>query len=164
MVNVRKLFVALVFCALGLSAAVPATGQGIKWWQSERFQKELTLSPEQITRLDEIFQSSLPALRAQKRALDKLEDELSEMILDARVLEPELEAFVARVEAARAELAKTRTLQLYRMRRVLTVDQHTRMKSLHDEWERERRRNRDDRPHPEKKNDPPPPNGPSLIQ
>lgn len=149
---VRKLFVALVLGALVLgTVSAPAAAQGFKWWQSERFQKELGLSAEQISRLDEIFRSSLPQLRAQKRALDKLEDELSEMIREGRVAEPELEAFVERVEASRAELGKTRTLQLYRMRRVLTDEQNTKMKALHDEWERERRRGRGDHPMPDKK-------------
>lgn len=146
MVKVRKLFVALVLGALGLAIAAPASAQGFKWWESERFQKQLALTPEQISKLDEIFQSYLPALRAQKRALDKLEDELSRMILEARVAEPELEAFVVGVEAARAELGKTRTLQLYRMRRVLSAEQNKKMKDLHDEWERERRKGRDSQP------------------
>jgi Spy/CpxP family protein refolding chaperone len=146
--KVRKLFVALVLAALGLATDTPATAQGFKWWASERFQKGLALSPEQITQLDAIFQGTLPVLRAQKRALDKLEDELSRMIGEARAGEPELEAFAVRVEAARAELGKTRTLQLYRMRRVLTLEQHKKMKELHDEWERERHKGRDNRDNP----------------
>jgi Spy/CpxP family protein refolding chaperone len=143
MVKVRKLFVALVLSVIGLAPAAPVSAQGFKWWESERFQKAMALTPEQITQLDTIFQSGLPALRAQKRALDKLEDELSKMFLEGRVGEPELEAFAMRVEAARAELGKTRTLQLYRMRRVLSLEQHKKMKELHDEWERERHRGRD---------------------
>lgn len=146
MFKVRKLVVALVLAAAAFWMAEPAPAQGFKWWQSERFQKEMSLTPEQINRLDEIFQASLPALRAQKRALDKLEDELSQMIGEARVGEPEIEAFVERVEAARAELSKTRTLQLYRMRRVLSADQQKKMKALHDEWERERHKGRDSQP------------------
>lgn len=147
MFKVRKLVVALVLGAAVLWVAEPARAQGFKWWQSERFQKELALTPEQIGRLDEIFQAALPALRAQKRALDKLEDELSQMIGEARVGEPDIEAFVERVEAARAELSKTRTLQLYRMRRVLNVEQQKKMKALHDEWERERHK-KDDQKRP----------------
>lgn len=152
MFKVRKLLVALVLGAAVLWIAAPAPAQGFKWWQSERFQKELALTSEQIGRLDGIFQAALPALRAQKRALDKLEDELSQMIGEARVGEPEVEAFVERVENARAELSKTRTLQLYRMRRVLNADQQKKMKVLHDEWERDRHKGRDNPPkHPDNK-------------
>ena len=89
--------------------------QGNKWWQNERFQKGLALTPEQIAKLEEVFQTAMPSLRAQKRAFDKLEDELSTMVREARVGERELEEFVVRVEAARADLSKTRTLMLYRM-------------------------------------------------
>jgi Spy/CpxP family protein refolding chaperone len=139
----RKLFVVLVLAAIALSGVSSAGAQGFRWWQNERFQKELALTPDQITRLEAVFQSSLPALRAQKRALDKLEDELSELIAEAKVAEPEFEQFAARVEAARAELGKTRTLQLFRLRQVLTAEQHAKLKALHEEWERERHRGRD---------------------
>ena len=37
-----------------------------------------------------------------------------------------------RVEAARAELSRTRTLQLFRMRRVLTDEQNAKIKEMHD--------------------------------
>jgi Spy/CpxP family protein refolding chaperone len=146
MVNVRKLFVALVLGAICLTTTDSAAAQGSKWWESDRFQKSLALTPEQIGKLGQIFQDTSPTLRAQKRALDKLEDELSQMVLEARVGEPEFEAFVARVEAARAELGKTRTLMLYRMRCVLSAEQHKKMKSLHDERERERHGGRDNQP------------------
>jgi Spy/CpxP family protein refolding chaperone len=143
MASIRKLFVGLVLMAVALAGVNPAGAQGFRWWQNERFQKGLALTPEQIARLEEVFQSSLPALRAQKRALDKLEDELSELIAEAKVAEPEFEQFAARVEAARAELGKTRTLQLFRMRQVLTAEQHLKLKALYEEWERERHRGRD---------------------
>ena len=45
-----------------------------------------------------------------------------------------------RVEAARAELSRTRTLQLFRMRRVLSDEQNIKMKELHDHDRRERDR------------------------
>lgn len=155
MTTVRKLFVALVLSGCILAPTAPAAAQGFKWWESERFQKALALTPDQTERLDEIFQSYLPALRAQKRALDKLEDELSRMILEARVGDAEFEAFVVRVEASRSELGKTRTLQLYRMRRVLSAEQYKKVKELHDEWERERRKGRDNQTRQKQQQDKP---------
>jgi Spy/CpxP family protein refolding chaperone len=152
MVNVRKLFVALVLGAVSFMTADASAAQGSKWWESDRFQKSLALTPDQIANLDRIFQETSPTLRAQKRALDKLEDELSQMVLEAKVGAPEFEAFVARVEAARAELGKTRTLMLYRMRCVLSLEQHKKMKSLHDERERERHGDRDNQPRRQDRN------------
>ena len=136
----RKLFVCLTLSLLALVVAVRSVdAQGFKWWQGERFSKELALTPDQSSRLERCFQALQPTLRAQKRALDKLEDELSKIIQDAQVQEPEVEQFVARVEAARADLGKTRTLMLYRMRRILTTEQHMKLLTLLEVAEKERK-------------------------
>jgi len=136
----RKLFVCLTLSLLVLAAeTAPMAAQGNKWWQNERFQKGLALTPEQIAKLEDVFQAAMPSLRAQKRAFDKLEDELSTMVREARVGERELEEFVVRVEAARADLSKTRTLMLYRMHRILSPEQNVKLDELFDQMERERR-------------------------
>jgi Spy/CpxP family protein refolding chaperone len=121
------------------AVTVPAKAQGFKWWQNERFQKGLALTSEQIIKLEDVFQATMPSLRAQKRAFDKLEDELSTMVREARVEERELEEFVVRVEAARADLSKTRTLMLYRMHRILSPEQNVKLDELFDQMEKERR-------------------------
>ena len=89
----RKLFVCLTLSLLALVVGVTTTqAQNFKWWKDDRFIKELALTPDQIARIDAVFQAPQPTLRAQKRALDKLEDELSAMIHDPKVEEAELEA------------------------------------------------------------------------
>lgn len=135
----RKSFVCLTLSLLVSTWAAPLQAQGFKWWQNERFQKGLSLSPDQIAKLESVFQAALPTLRAQKRAFDKLEDELSKMVREARVEERELEEFVIRVEAARADLSKTRTLMLFRMHRLLSAEQNVKLDQLFDQLERERR-------------------------
>jgi Spy/CpxP family protein refolding chaperone len=133
-------------CVLGAVAlaalALPdrAAAQGFKWWQSETFQREMSLSAEQTARLEEIFQGAVPALRAQKQALDKIEDEFSALVADGRADESQALEHITRLEAARSELGRTRGLMLYRMRRILTSDQHVKLKVLHDQYERDRRR------------------------
>ncbi len=122
--------VLLAFCA------APALAQRGKWWQNERFQSELSLTPEQSTRLEEIFQKTQPTLRQRMRALDNAEDEFDRLVEsgdDASVLE-----HVGIVEAARAELNKTRTVMLLRMRRSLTTDQWAKFTALVDERNRQR--------------------------
>jgi Spy/CpxP family protein refolding chaperone len=135
----RKLFICLTLSLFWLATPAVAEAQGFKWWQAERFQKGLSLSPDQSQRLEDVFQAASPTLRAQKRALDKLEDELAKMVREARVEEREVEAFVVRVEAARADLSKTRTLMFFRMHRILTPDQNVKLDELFQEIERERR-------------------------
>ena len=45
------------------SQPAPAAAQSFKWWQHEKFQRELVLAPEQVTRLEDIFQAAGPAMR-----------------------------------------------------------------------------------------------------
>jgi hypothetical protein len=71
------------------------------------------------------------------RALDQAEDELNKLIEkgdDASVM-----AHMGVVEAARAELNKTRTLMLLRMRRSLTADQWATFTALASEHNQRRR-------------------------
>ena len=133
----RKLFICLAL-SLIVADAQPASAQSFKWWQMERFQKGLTLTQEQIDRIEAIFQTAEPSLRAQKAALDKAEHKLSKVITDTKSDEATVVQAAERVESARAELSRTRTLQLFRMRRVLTDEQNLRMKEMHDHDRRER--------------------------
>src|SRR5262245_23897515 len=108
----RKLFICLTLSLIGLAWATPAQAQRFRWWTDERVIGELTLTTDQSARIESVFQASQPALRAQQRALSMLEAELSKLVQDAKVDEPELEHFAGKVEAARADLAKTRTMMI----------------------------------------------------
>ena len=44
MKTLRKLFIFLVFSLIFHTSAAPAFAQGFKWWQTERFKKELLFS------------------------------------------------------------------------------------------------------------------------
>lgn len=120
-------------CASILAAAVvlmgaPASAQGFKWWQSDTFVRGLGLTSEQSTKIEAIFQKTVPVLRQQKDALDKAEADFNQMVEasdDAQVM-----AQVGVVEAARSELNKSRTMMLLRMRRVLTPDQRVKFVML----------------------------------
>jgi Spy/CpxP family protein refolding chaperone len=126
-------FTALVASVVGAAVlcAAPVSAQGFKWWQSDTFRRGLGLTQEQSTKIEAIFQKTLPVLRQQKDALDKAEADFNQMIEasdDAQVL-----AQVAVVEVARAELNKSRTMMLLRMRRVLTPDQRVKFVMLQQE-------------------------------
>jgi Spy/CpxP family protein refolding chaperone len=135
----RKLFICLGLSLMTLAWAVPAEAQRFRWWKDDGFTRELALTPDQSSRIDAVFQDAQPALRAQQRALSMLEDELSKLVQEGRVEESEVDHFVGKVEAARADLAKTRTMMIYRMRRILTGDQHTKLQQLFEKREKERR-------------------------
>jgi len=130
----------VIWC-LVLLLAVPAVAgaQGFKWWQSDKFKAELVLSPEQIARLEEVYQNLRPTLTAGKEELDRLESRLSATIAEGVAPEGDVMKMVDQVEHSRAELAKSRTLMIYRMHQILTVEQRAKMNALHERWEQERR-------------------------
>jgi Spy/CpxP family protein refolding chaperone len=135
--KVSKIFTRVVaVVALLAFCAAPALAQRGKWWQDDRFRRELGLTAEQSTRLEEIFQKTQPTLRQRMQALDQAEQEFDRLVEtgdDASVLE-----HVGIVETARAELNKTRTVMLLRMRRSLTADQWAKFTALADQRNRER--------------------------
>lgn len=118
--------------------------QRYKWWQAGRFKSELALTSEQSARIEEIFQSALPNLRATKENLDAQEGELSRLIGDGKVEEAQIVQQIERVEAARSALSKARILMLYRMHRALSAEQRAKLKTLHENARRDRREHRPD--------------------
>jgi Spy/CpxP family protein refolding chaperone len=135
----RKLFVCISLSLLTLLWAAPAHAQRFRWWKDEKFTKELALTPDQCSRIEAVFQAASPGLRAQQRALSNLEDELSKMVTEGTADEPEVEHFVGKVESARAELGKMRTMMIFRIRRILTTDQHQKLQKLFEQNEKDRR-------------------------
>lgn len=135
-----KLFTCLGLSALTLVFPEAASAQG-RWWQAERFQKELALTPEQITRIEGIYQHAQPLLRAQKEAFDRREEKLSRVIADPKSDEAAVIQATERLELARNEMSRTRTLMLFRIRRVLNDEQLAKLNKMHehDRSERERR-------------------------
>jgi Spy/CpxP family protein refolding chaperone len=125
----------LAFAAV-LLVASSASAQGFKWWNSEHYKHELGLTADQSRRLEEIFQAALPDLRAHKKTLDAAEAKFNRLVQDSD--EKAVLDQVNRVESARADLNKARTLMLLRMRRTLTTDQWVKLGALHDAAERER--------------------------
>jgi Spy/CpxP family protein refolding chaperone len=132
--------------AVCLLSVMPASAQGFKWWQSKRFQRELVLSADQTSKLEQVFQALQPLLQSQKAALDKHEAALSRIIGDPKTDEAQVLMAVERVEATRSELARSRTLLTFRMRRILTTEQHVKMQAMHEQWSRDRRSRQSTRP------------------
>ena len=135
-----KSFICLGLFAFVLALPQVASAQG-RWWQSDRFQKELALTAEQITRIEGIYQAARPLAVAQKEAFDRREEKLSKVIADPKSTEADVIQATERLELARNEMSRTRTLMLFRIRRVLNDDQLLKLNKMHehDRSERERR-------------------------
>jgi Spy/CpxP family protein refolding chaperone len=125
--------------ALAQSLTPPASA--FPWWKSEPFKKELGLSADQSSRIDTIWETTRPELRAEWNELSALEAKLSHLIqkdADEALLSRQID----RVEGARANANKTRSLMLVQMLKVLTPDQRVRFKTLHERWQQDRHRDR----------------------
>jgi Spy/CpxP family protein refolding chaperone len=108
------------------------------WWKSEEFRAALNLTTDQSTRIEHIFQTTVPELRQEMDELDRLEVRLSKLI-ESEAEEALIAREIDRVETARANVNKTRALMLVRMRRVLTAEQRTQMRALQEEARRRSR-------------------------
>jgi Spy/CpxP family protein refolding chaperone len=128
---------------LAVAPDVHAQSFGFPWWRDAQFQRELSLATDQTARIEALFQSTIPQLRAKKAELDQQEDELSRLIA-ANADEQQVVKQVDRVEAIRSHLNKMRTLQLLHIRQVLTPEQRVKLNKLHEQWERDHRRGRGD--------------------
>jgi Spy/CpxP family protein refolding chaperone len=106
------------------------------WWKNEQFKKELGLTADQATRIDKIWETTLPELRQEWDELSRLEDKFSRLIqLDAD--EAVLARQVDRVETARSNASKTRSLMLVQMLKVMTPDQRSRFNALYARWQQD---------------------------
>jgi Spy/CpxP family protein refolding chaperone len=110
-----------------------------KFWQGDS-KTELGITNQQSSEIEAIFQSTRPGLEAAKDKIDKLEATLSQTIKDNTADLATVAQQVDRLEAARADLYKTRTLMLYRMRGLLSADQRARLQAA---WEAARARSND---------------------
>jgi len=138
----RHVLLALVLLsAVGplFAQAPPAPGQSFPWWKNEQFRKELGLTAEQSTHIEKIWEVARPELRQEWDLLSKLEEKLSKMI-QSDADEAALSRQIDRVETARANANKTRSLMLVQMVKVLSPDQRVRFKGLHDKWLQDIRR------------------------
>tara|TARA_B100000029_G_scaffold516230_1_gene627805 strand:- start:920 stop:1369 length:450 start_codon:yes stop_codon:yes gene_type:complete len=131
--------VMLILVALLITGAVqprPASAaQGYRWWAADEVKKELNLTTTQTEEIETIFKSLRPKFRELIQALEEEEEELADLMRAMQSEEWEIALQIDKVESARSALSKTRTLMLYRMRKILTT---TQLDGLHDLWERRR--------------------------
>jgi len=124
----------LLTALLLLAVSAPVRGQsfGFPWWRDAQFQKELSLTTDQSTRIDSLFQETMPRLRHKKEELDRNEAELSRLIA-ANADEPVVTKQVDQVEAIRSHLNKARTLLLLHIRQVLNPEQRAKLNKMYEQ-------------------------------
>jgi Spy/CpxP family protein refolding chaperone len=103
-----------------------------KWWIEAQERAELGITDPQSARIEQIFQSAMPAQRERWRELEKLDKALAQMIKEGTADVATVTTLVNRVEDLRAEMAKSRTVMLYRMHLELSADQRARLKAMEE--------------------------------
>jgi Spy/CpxP family protein refolding chaperone len=112
--------------------------RGFKWWQDEKMKAELRLAPEQSARIEEIFTASYAKMKDVVDELNRREEQLSNLISGNDVTEAQLLRQADQVETLRSSLSKDRTLMLFRMRRVLSAEQRSKLVEIQKAQERAR--------------------------
>jgi Spy/CpxP family protein refolding chaperone len=128
--------------ALAALLLVPASGHASDWCEKDQPPQQRGGQPpagqpgdktknddHKSAAVEDVWQKSLPKLRDDRGLLEKQEDVLSQMIA-ADAAEVAIVAQIDRVENMRAEVAKGRTLMIYRMNKVLTLEQRAKVKAM----------------------------------
>lgn len=76
-----------------------------------------------MKKTNDVFESTLPARRAQRQELDALDRQVDALLDGATTGDQDAKALITRVEAARARRNIARMVMLYRMRQILTPEQ-----------------------------------------
>ena len=102
-----------------------------RWWDDRHIARQLKLRPEQLRRMDVIFEQNRPTLL---RSLQFLEQEQARM--DNLLRAPSLDEFgldtqIDRLSQARADLSKANTHMLLQIRAEMDPDQITRLQQTH---------------------------------
>jgi Spy/CpxP family protein refolding chaperone len=113
-----------------------------KWWQDPKVIAELHLAPDQSARIEEIWQTAATRMTSVVDDLRKREEQLSNLISGNDVTEAEVLKQADEVEKLRGVLGKSRTLMLYRMRRVLSAEQRGKLTDMMMAQDRDRRQGR----------------------
>lgn len=101
-----------------------------RWWIDPQLRAELGITDHQSTAVNQVWNKSLPKLRDAREQLEKLEAALAELLARDGGDEAAIAAQIDRVESVRSAGNKARTLMIYRMHRVLTVEQRAKVKAM----------------------------------
>ena len=106
----------------------PEGRERLKWWLYDR--AELAITDQQSRDINQIFEATIPKLRESRQEMDRAEEELSRTIKEHKADLATVSGLLDRVESARSQHNKTRTLMLYRMHLLLTAEQRARLEAL----------------------------------
>src|SRR5262245_14477167 len=116
-----------------VAAADAAKAKNHKWWRSDEMRAEFGITDAQSAQLEGIFQSFVAALKSGMTDVDRYQKDVSKLMADPAASEVDVIQAINRLEAAKADLGRTRSLMLFRMYRVLTPEQRVKVKRFHEQ-------------------------------
>jgi Spy/CpxP family protein refolding chaperone len=114
-------------------AAEAAAKAKAKWWRSPELRAEFAISDAQSTELDRIFHSFYASLKSGMADVDRYHKDVSKIMSEGSSSEVDVLHAIDKLEAAKASLARTRMLMLYRMYRVLSPEQRIKVKRYQEQ-------------------------------
>ena len=108
-----------------------------KWWLYDR--AELGITDKQSSEINQIFETTLPGLRDSRQELERAEEEFSRTVKEHKADIASVSLLLDRLENARSQHNKIRTLMLYRMHLTLSADQRKKLEALRARRDAERR-------------------------
>lgn len=114
-----------------------------KWWINPEHRQELGITDAQSTEIDQIFESSMPAQRANWREAERLEAVLAKTLKQSVADVATVTQQVERVEKLNAERRTMRAVMIYRMNLVLTPEQRVKLEAFLKRRDENRRRQPD---------------------
>jgi Spy/CpxP family protein refolding chaperone len=114
-------------------AAEAAAKAKAKWWRSPALRAEFAITDAQSADLDRIFHSFYASLKSGMEDVDRYHKDVSKIMAEGSSSEVDVLHAIDKLEAAKASLARTRMLMLYRMYRVLSHDQRIKVKRYHEQ-------------------------------
>ena len=115
------------------------------WWKDDKARTAAGFSAEQAVEIERVFREEIEKSRPLREEVTRLQKQLNDTIA-ANVAEVAVFARqVEKVETKRAELNRIRMVMLYRMARVLTPEQNTKLLAYFERREAERRKSDGDR-------------------
>jgi Spy/CpxP family protein refolding chaperone len=113
-------------------AAEAAAKAKAKWWRNPELRAEFAITDTQSTELDRIFHSFYASLKSGMADVDRYHKDVSKIMAEGSSSEVDVLHAIDKLEAAKASLARTRMLMLYRMYRVLSPEQRIKVKRYHE--------------------------------
>jgi Spy/CpxP family protein refolding chaperone len=115
----------------GMRVGPMGFGMERKWWQDQDLAQQLNLAPDQIKRMDTVFEQSKLQLIDLRASLQK-QEVLLEPLLSANPVDmAKAKAQIAKVARARADLEVASAGMLLGIRAILTPDQWTKLNDRH---------------------------------